>query len=129
MWGLLLKKSIVIYDGDCGICEKCRDAIEKLDWLKRYECHPLQQPELYVRFPVLTQEECLKELKLVKPSGNILGGADAVIEIGKGLPLLFIFAWIFWLPLLRQLARWLYPIIADHRYLISSSCGLKNRTK
>jgi predicted DCC family thiol-disulfide oxidoreductase YuxK len=124
-----MKQSIVIYDGDCGICEKCRTLIERLDWFSRLQCLPLQEMALYSRFPLLKYEDCQRELKLIEEASPIIGGADAVIKICLKLPLMIPVGALFSLPLFKQVARWLYPIVASNRYRISSTCGLENRQK
>lgn len=119
-----MKRALVIYDGDCGICEKFRWLLEMLDWLNRFECHPLQNHDVYKEYPI-TPEDCEAELKLITNTRKVYGGADAVIRICFKLPLVAPVGWLFWLPPLRQFARWLYPIVANNRYRISAQCGLE----
>jgi len=124
-----MMKQIVVYDADCGICEKCKNLLESLDWLSQFECHPLQDEALYVKFLSLRREDCEKELKLIVSKDEIIGGAEAVIKICFKLPLVMPLGWLFWIPPFRQIAQWLYPIIANNRYLISSHCKIENRQK
>ncbi len=121
-----MKKNLVIYDGDCGICEKSRELIEKLDWLNLFECQPFHNHEAYEEF-ALTPKECEKELKLITTSGSIYGGAEAVTQICLKLPLFFLVGVLLWLPPVRPLARWLYSNVANNRHKISARCGLKNK--
>jgi predicted DCC family thiol-disulfide oxidoreductase YuxK len=118
-----MKKSLVIYDGDCGICEKFRHLLEKLDWLKRFSCHPLTDHKIYNEYNV-TPEECELEIKLISPSSQIYGGADAMLKIMLNLPLLAPMGWVLWVFPFRFILIWLYPFIANNRYRISSTCGL-----
>lgn len=120
-----MKKQTVVFDGDCGICEKCRDIIQFLDWFGQFDCRSNLDERIYTEFPGLTPEGCQKELKLVAASGEIFGAADAVIRICRRLPLMVPIGLIFSLPPFLQIARSLYPVIANNRYRISSQCGLK----
>ena len=124
-----MKKSIVIYDGDCGICEKFRKLVERLDWLHQFECRPFQNEESYLRSVNLSTEDCQKELKLIEDPKHIYGGANAAIRMCLKLPLLTIVGIIFSLPPFLQIARWLYPKIAENRYRFSAQCGLKKKQK
>lgn len=120
-----MKPSYVIFDADCGFCQQCIRLLKKLDWFRRFECLPLQEELVYLRFPGLNKSECEQELKLVINSGKIYGGADAVITLGFKIPLLFPLSCLFYLSPLRQVARWGYKKIAANRYRISAQCALK----
>ncbi len=135
-----MNKALVIYDGDCGLCEKSRRLFKKLDFFDRFEWQPLQNSAIYANHPTITQESCKKEVKLISLNGEISGGADAIIKICLKLPLAIPFGILFWPPPMRQLARWLYKKVADNRYKLSkfqskshskshskSQCNLENK--
>ena len=119
-----MKRALVLFDGDCGICGHSRRILQKLDWLGHFECRAYQEPGLLANYPSLSTEDCQKEIKLIMPSGQITGGADALIQICLGLPLMAPAGALFWLPPFRQIMRLIYPYIAKNRYRISSTCGL-----
>ena len=121
-------KSIVIYDGDCGICETARRILEKLDFFSCFEAIPLQNEKLYDEFHFLSKEECLTELKLIqkkKDSYYLYGGVSAVLEIMRSLPLFYLFTFLFFLPFMYKMADWFYKLVAKNRHKISKRCGLK----
>jgi len=114
-----MKRAIVIYDGDCGICEKFKKIVMRLDWFHRFEFEPFQQDQIFLTYPWLSREECEKELKLIEDEKNVFGGADAVLKICFKVPLLMIVGRLFWIPPLRQFARWAYVKVANNRHRIS----------
>ncbi|MGE3683205.1 MAG: thiol-disulfide oxidoreductase DCC family protein [Bdellovibrionales bacterium] len=124
-----MKRATIIYDGDCGICERFRQVVERLDWKKRFECRPLQEDTVYSQFPLLSPAECQKELKLIEHSDSIRvhGGAEAVIRICLQLPLMKPVGFVLLLAPFRKLTGYLYGVVADHRNRISSACGLKRK--
>ena len=109
-----MPKRTVVYDGDCRFCVRCKRLIEKLDWKNRFLCRPLQDDTLYSDEPGLTREACKEELKLATKTA-VYGGADAVVRICRGLPLLFTFGWLLSLPPFIQLLRPLYRLVARNR--------------
>ncbi len=120
-----MKKMIVVYDGDCGICEKSRLLLEKLDWFDRFQCRPSQDQSLYLEFSTLKPEKCEREIKLISSSEKIYGGGDAVLKICQKLPLLFLIGWILWPWPLRKAVNFVYLKLAKNRYKISTKCQLK----
>lgn len=120
-----MNRSIIIFDQDCGFCEKCCLLIKKLDFFRRFEYKSYQDEKIHKGDLYLDPVNDQRELKLIHKNGNMYGGGDAMIRICFELPLMAPLGWIFYLPPLKQIARKLYPIIANNRYKISKICGLK----
>lgn len=123
------KKLLVIYDGDCGFCQKSLSVLQKLDWCQSFQYRPLQDQKIYEEYSLLKYEKCLQELKLVYSPQKIRSGADAIIFLSLRLPLITLFALLFTLPGLRHFARWLYPKIANNRHRISAALNLGTACK
>ena len=77
-----------------------------------------QEASILARFPGLTHEECMKEIKLVTREGRILGGAEAIFYALSLNPLYRPLRWIYPLPLLKQIFDFGYRLIANNRYRI-----------
>lgn len=113
----------VFYDGQCEICQAC------VAWLKTLD-HENKTLPLAVGAEVLSTVdsrlrlyECLRQLHVVTPEGEILVGWDAVASLAR----LFLSTWLIgalgqWFPF-RNIGRLLYGFVAINRYLLSKCRG------
>jgi glyoxylase-like metal-dependent hydrolase (beta-lactamase superfamily II)/predicted DCC family thiol-disulfide oxidoreductase YuxK len=113
----------VLYDGQCEICQACVAWLKTLD--RENKAVPLEiSPEVLVMVDSrLRLDECLRELHVVTPEGEILVGWDAVASLAR----LFPPSWIVgrlgqWFPF-RNVGRWLYGFVARNRYSLSKCRG------
>lgn len=109
----LLERPLVVFDGDCAFCRF---------WIARWrrtsgdrlEYAPYQ--EAAARFPEVPVEEFRRAVALVRPSGEILFGAAAVVAARAEVT-----GHAFWSRVYRQVpgARFVmdffYRLIANHR--------------
>lgn len=91
----------IFYDGDCSSCRELAHRSESMFARHGFRFRPLQQ-EWVLRRLKLTREEALEEMRLLTNSGEVFGGADAVIQLARR---------IWWAAPLARLAR-LQPIHA-----------------
>ena len=130
-----LNKHVVIYDGDCGFCQKSIQIVQKLDWLKKLNCIPFQTENLLQSYKDLSIERCKKEIILVietKEGKTYFGGYDAFKKMIVYFPLTFLFSWFFFLPPVARVGRIVYKKIAENRHRIKISgaaCKIENHTK
>jgi predicted DCC family thiol-disulfide oxidoreductase YuxK len=110
-----VRRSIIIFDGECGLCRHSVEWIRARDTGDVFEYLPYQSEELETRFPGISRSACARALHLVREDGSVLVGADALPAILARLPrwrrLAPVLAW----PPLRPLSRWLYRHIARVR--------------
>ena len=85
----MLRKSLVVYDGACGICGGNLKWLYRLDWFRRFDALPYQSDEVYKASPQLTREACEQALQLVLKNGRIHSGTDAFREVFLRMPLTF----------------------------------------
>ena len=109
------KTWFIIYDGDCGICEKFKNFIQWFDWLKRFQFIPFQNKQAFIRFPLLKEKECEEEIKVIAPDETIFGGADGVVRILSRLPAFFVVGYALRLPGLIHVTRVFYKWFARNR--------------
>ncbi|MCZ6834262.1 MAG: DUF393 domain-containing protein [Planctomycetota bacterium] len=115
-------KPVIVYDGECSFCIKQMDRFRKRDSAGMYEYTPRQEPGLEDRFPGLAQGDFDTGMRLVRPDGTILVGADAVHGIARTLPPWKWAAWLYHIPGLKWLFRSLYGWIAMNRQRLGGSC-------
>lgn len=117
--------SMVIFDGDCGICTATRDWVIARDTAGRLDSIPFQVANLGTLSPGLTSEMTSRMAFLVLPDGTRFGGARAIFEILKRLP-------GFWgivgrlgaNPVIAFLVEPFYRLVARNRHRVSAWLGL-----
>lgn len=110
---------MVIYDGECPICQGGMRWVEQRVRPGQFEFLPCQSAERRVRFPRMAEETCLEALQLVLPGGRVLSGDAAILEILRRLRGWRWVARLFGLPGVKVLAPRFYGWVARHRYAIS----------
>ncbi len=119
-----MAKTVVVYDGLCGLCTQSVGLIRRLDWLHRLEYLDAQDWEqVHSRFPRLDQEAILGQIHMVAPDGRVYVGYEGVRRILKDLPLAFWLYPLLFLPAITWLGPRIYRWIAAHRYAISRRLG------
>src|SRR6266566_4274881 len=76
----------VIYDEQCEVCQAGVSWLKILDHNNRVAVHPIDPGILHTIHPTLKVEECLRELHVVSPGGEVVVGADAVILLARLFP-------------------------------------------
>jgi predicted DCC family thiol-disulfide oxidoreductase YuxK len=110
---------LLIYDGACRLCVSTKQKLEEVG---------VGQAESDVRF-LAYQSEAAKSILgstyrvgrpdaafLIRPSGEVLQGLDAVLPLIRHLPGgKLLLGWLRFSPI-RLLAEWSYRMVARHRY-------------
>ena len=121
---------VIVYDGECRFCLWSVQRIRKLDRPGLFEYVPRQARGVAERFPALAGSDFNTGLRLIQDGGQVHVGADAVYEIYRRLSPYRFFAWVYRLPVLRQLFRAAYALVARNRHrfgkvrCVSEACGL-----
>jgi glyoxylase-like metal-dependent hydrolase (beta-lactamase superfamily II)/predicted DCC family thiol-disulfide oxidoreductase YuxK len=113
----------VLYDGQCEICQACITWLKTLDRENKALCLPISEEILPTVDSRLTMDECLRQLHVVTPEGEVMVGWDAV----SCLALLFPSTWLIGalgrrFPF-RNAGRLLYGFVAKNRYSLSKCRG------
>ncbi|HMM27056.1 MAG TPA: DUF393 domain-containing protein [Aggregatilineaceae bacterium] len=115
----------VIFDGDCGVCQRLAQFAADRDPARRLRFTAYQRADLAALSPGLTREMTARSVYVVEPDGTRWRGARAVFEIMRRMPGLW--AWIGRagaLPPVSLLAEPFYRLAARHRTRISRWLGL-----
>jgi predicted DCC family thiol-disulfide oxidoreductase YuxK len=119
-----MAKTVVVYDGLCGLCTQSVWLIKRLDWLRRLEYLDAQDwPTVHARFPQLDQDAILGQIHMVTPDGRIYVGYEGMRRIIRYFPLVFWLYPLLFLPGITWLGPKVYQWIAAHRYQISRRLG------
>ncbi len=111
-----MPQSTIIYDGECRFCQWSVRRIRSLDREDQFEYLPRQADGVDERFPILSQSDFNTGLRLIKDDGRVCVGADAVFEIYGSLPPYHLVTWTYRIPILRQLFKIGYDLIARNRH-------------
>jgi predicted DCC family thiol-disulfide oxidoreductase YuxK len=119
-----MAKTVVVYDGLCGLCTQSVAVMKRLDWLHRLEYLDAQDwDRVHARFPQLDQEAILGQIHIVAPGGRIYVGYEGVRHVIRDFPLVFWLYPLLFVPGVTWLGPRIYRWIAAHRYAISRRLG------
>jgi predicted DCC family thiol-disulfide oxidoreductase YuxK len=104
----------LVYDGECGFCRQSVDVVRRWDREHRLAAIPFQDQADVAGFGI-PLPALAAAMHLVLPDGRVFAGADAAPEILRLLPGKRWAAWVFEIPGVRPVARWLYARIAERR--------------
>jgi len=121
-----VEKSVVLFDGDCGICTWSADWINARDRERnRLQVVPSQLADLQRVSPGLTPEMTSQSVYFISDTGKGYKEARAVFEILKCLPGIWHFIGVVLAnPVCAVLAWPLYRLVADNRQRISIRLGM-----
>jgi len=109
----------VYYDADCGICLWLARLLKRLD--ARQNLTFVSNEEL----PESVDEAlALRTMVVIDADGEHHTDIAAVVRILRAITALAPLGWLFMLPGLSQLGRWLYYQVADNRIAISVALGM-----
>jgi len=115
----------VFYDANCRFCVRWARWAQPRLAERRLRLLPLQTPGCGHKLG-LTHPELMLEMQLLLPDGRRLGGADAMLEIGRH----FWWAWpirqLARLPVMMKLFRAGYRRIARHRGCANGACAISS---
>jgi predicted DCC family thiol-disulfide oxidoreductase YuxK len=106
----------VIFDGDCGFCQRSIRVGRNLDWLKKIEWRTRLEPGLESSFPQVSLEESLHRMFSVRPDGKTYGGFYAVRDVVRYFPLTFLPAMLLYIPGASWIGVPVYDWIAKNRH-------------
>jgi glyoxylase-like metal-dependent hydrolase (beta-lactamase superfamily II)/predicted DCC family thiol-disulfide oxidoreductase YuxK len=114
---------IVLYDGQCEICQAGVAWLKILDREKKTSALTISAETLRTVDPRLKMEECLRQLHVVTPAGEILVGWNAVTSLARLFPATYLVALLGQRFPFRGAGRLLYGFVAANRYSLSKCRG------
>ena len=114
----------VFYDGLCALCNQSVRILKRLDWLRRFEYHDIQEWErVHASYPQLDRAAALGAMHIVRPDGSLYAGYAALRQISRELPLFFWVYPLLFLPGVTWAGPKLYGWISTHRYELNRVPG------
>ena len=107
---------VVIYDGDCRICDGQVRRLHQWDGCHRLAYLSLHDQQVAEKYPDLDHDQLMKAMVIVDGKGRRYWGATAVRYLTRRLPRLWPLAPLLHLPGSLPLWRMLYRQVARSRY-------------
>lgn len=114
-----MSKPILIYDGECPMCQRARAWVEARIPKGEIDIIPCQDARRAELAPQVPLEQCMTAMQLVLPDGQVVSGADAFPPLLRRIPR---WGWLgaaMEAPGIRALSPRIYALIAKNRYSIS----------
>jgi len=113
----------VLYDGQCEICQSSVSWLRALDRKNKTICLPIDTEVLSAVDSRLQMDECLRQLHVVTPKGEIHVGWDAVACLARLFPSTWVIGVLGQRFPFRNAGRLLYGFVAENRYSLSKCRG------
>ena len=113
----------VLYDGQCELCQACVAWLKILDQKQQTLAFPISEEVLSAVDPRLRLDECLRQLHVVTPRGEVLVGWDAVRSLAALFPTTWLIGVLGGVFPFRNAGRLLYGFIARNLYSLSKCRG------
>jgi glyoxylase-like metal-dependent hydrolase (beta-lactamase superfamily II)/predicted DCC family thiol-disulfide oxidoreductase YuxK len=113
----------VLYDGQCEICQACVAWLKILDRENKTFALPISREGLATVDSQLKLDECLRQLHVITPEGEILVGWDAVARLARLFPATWLIGVLGQRFPFRSLGRLVYGFVAKNRYSLSKCRG------
>jgi predicted DCC family thiol-disulfide oxidoreductase YuxK len=115
----VMKKIVVLFDGQCNFCRSQIDRLARFDGKNRIEYVSLHEPHVKTDYPNLSFDQLMEQMWVITPEGQQYGGADSLKYLSRKLPRLWFLMPFLHFPLSMPLWRFLYRQIAKRRYKIA----------
>jgi glyoxylase-like metal-dependent hydrolase (beta-lactamase superfamily II)/predicted DCC family thiol-disulfide oxidoreductase YuxK len=113
----------VFYDGQCEICQACVSWLKALDRRNETISLPISAEALPTVDSRLCLDECLRQLHVLTPDGEIVAGWDAVACLARLFPSTWLIGVLGQRFPFRSAGRLLYGFVARNRYSLSKCRG------
>ncbi len=89
-----MNKEWILYDDKCPLCKRFKEALERIPGTEFLSMISIHDENIYLTFPQLNKEDCLKDLHFIDQNFTIFKGNDALTQIIKRFPHAQNFTWL-----------------------------------
>jgi predicted DCC family thiol-disulfide oxidoreductase YuxK len=128
-------KAVVLYDGQCPLCQRSVKILKRLDWFKRLDCRDARDagnwPETAVPFDM---QRLMEEMHVVTPDRKrVYHGFGAFRYMARSLPLVWPVLPLLYVPGVPRVGQWVYLKVAKNRFDLvpchDGQCQIPKRTE
>src|SRR6266852_2500145 len=98
----------MLYDGHCRFCTQSAKKLARRFGPERVRAVSFQDDGVLASYPPITYEAAMKRLYVVAPNGKVYAGAGAVARLVRSLHYVGWIGFLYYTPVLKQLADVLY---------------------
>lgn len=110
-----LKLPLLLYDAECPLCVRFKQGLERLDAHHRVQFVPLQEEQVFSRFPQLDREACRAKVHYLRENGDVLVGSEVVTELLKHYPGVEKLGWLLDSEVGRKTVDFFYQQVENFR--------------
>jgi predicted DCC family thiol-disulfide oxidoreductase YuxK len=114
---------VVLYDGSCRFCLMAAKKLAALACPGSVQMTNFQAPGALDRFPGVSHVACMQAMHLVTPDGRLYRGAEAAVRALATRRFPGWFAYLYYLPGLKQVLDHTYAFLAARRYRLMGRAG------
>ena len=121
-----LKTLTVLYDGTCGFCTRQARFAQRIGSIggAHVRLASTADPRVLERYPDISRESANRQMYVQEETtGRRYGGAAAVARLLREVPIIGLAGWLYYVPILHQIADGVYRVIARNRHRISRVLG------
>lgn len=120
-----LKLPILLYDGDCPLCVRFKQGLERLDVENRVTYWPIQNAEVFQRFSQLDRGACQQKVHYLREDGTVLSGGAVVTELLHHFPGISKLGWLLDSEIGRKTVDYFYDQVEQLRSRMKEkeNCG------
>lgn len=119
----MLTRPVLLWDGDCGFCQRWVRRLESRDAGDRIETLKATDRAKYPELLGITDHALNHAMHLALPDGRVLAGGRAVPEILRLLPRWRWVAWVFGIPGVAWATDRVYGWVAARRHKLGCEVG------
>jgi predicted DCC family thiol-disulfide oxidoreductase YuxK len=112
----------LFFDADCAFCVRIVRAVAPILHKRGFALAPLQDPRVGALLG-LSNDELLREMRLLLSDNRQFGGADAAVALAREIWWARPLVWLAALPGMMDVLRKGYRRIAARRKCAATSCG------
>ena len=109
------KLPLLVYDAECPLCVRFKQGLERLDAHQRVSYVPLQDVEVFQKFPQLDRTACAAKVHYLREDGAVLVAGEVVTELLKHFPGVDKFGWLLDSEVGRKTVDFFYEKVEAYR--------------
>ena len=106
---------ILIYDSECMMCTRFKQALEKLDSQGEINFVSLHEEKLYQNFPELNPDDCHDKVHLIDEKRNLYIGVEIVEVLKEKIPAINKISWLLEQEATKKALNFFYEKVNELR--------------
>ena len=118
----LQKLPLLLYDSECTMCMRFKDALSRLPGGENLQMISIHNPAVYDSYPELTREQCHQTVHLITEEKKIIKGSEVVEYLIHFYPGISKFAWLIENQVGKKAVDIFYEVVNRYRQSNLNDC-------